>query len=128
MNPAVFGPLATTWFGFLQRRVRIPGSPNAEILARVGLDQTVLAPLNLFAFLSSMVLGPSEEDRVDLLECSLQELDALAIRPGRELQVRSSSAQSSRRQLCLTGYVFFLHDNSHFVLIDYRLELLPLLP
>jgi hypothetical protein len=56
MIPAVFGPLATTWFGFLQRRVRIPGSPNAEILARVGLDQTVLAPLNLFAFLSSMAI------------------------------------------------------------------------
>ncbi|KAI4813358.1 putative integral membrane protein, Mpv17/PMP22 family [Aureobasidium sp. EXF-8845] len=53
---AIFGPLATTWFGFLQRRVRIPGSPNAEILARVGLDQTVLAPLNLFAFLSSMAI------------------------------------------------------------------------
>ena len=56
MIAAVFGPLATTWFGFLQRRVRIPGSPNAEILARVGLDQTVLAPLNLFAFLSSMAI------------------------------------------------------------------------
>lgn len=53
---AVFGPLATTWFGFLQRRVRIPSSPNMEILARVGLDQTVLAPTNLFVFLSSMAI------------------------------------------------------------------------
>lgn len=53
---AVFGPLATKWFGFLQNRVRIPSSPNAEILARVGLDQTVLAPTNLFMFLSSMAI------------------------------------------------------------------------
>ncbi|KAI5196421.1 putative integral membrane protein, Mpv17/PMP22 family [Aureobasidium subglaciale] len=53
---AVFGPLATTWFGFLQRRVRIPSSPNMEILARVGLDQAILAPTNLFVFLSSMAI------------------------------------------------------------------------
>lgn len=54
--PVIFGPLATTWFGFLQRRVRIPGSPNAEILARVGLDQAVLAPCNLFMFLNYMAV------------------------------------------------------------------------
>nr|XP_023908606.1 protein sym-1-like [Quercus suber] len=53
---AVFGPAATMWFGFLQRRVRIPGSPNLEILARVGLDQCVFASTNLFVFLSSMAI------------------------------------------------------------------------
>ena len=51
---AIFGPLATKWFGFLQSRVRIPGRPNAEILARVGLDQAILAPTNLFVFLNYM--------------------------------------------------------------------------
>ena len=53
---AVFGPAATTWFGFLQRKVQIPGRPNLEILARVGLDQTVFASTNLFVFLSSMAI------------------------------------------------------------------------
>ncbi|KAJ8612173.1 hypothetical protein MRB53_037563 [Persea americana] len=47
---------ATLWFGFLQRRIRIPSSPNLEILARVGLDQTLFASTNLFCFLSSMAL------------------------------------------------------------------------
>ena len=53
---AVFGPAATTWFGFLQRKVVIPGRPNLEILARVGLDQTVFASCNLAFFLSSMAV------------------------------------------------------------------------
>ena len=56
ITSAVFGPAATTWFSFLQRRVKIAGSPNLEILARVGLDQTVFASTNLFVFLSSMAL------------------------------------------------------------------------
>ncbi|GAM88438.1 hypothetical protein ANO11243_064710 [Dothideomycetidae sp. 11243] len=64
---AVFGPAATTWFGFLQRKVRIPGSPNLEILARVGLDQTVFASTNLFCFLSSMAImeGSDPKDKLD---------------------------------------------------------------
>ncbi|KAF1350077.1 hypothetical protein BDV97DRAFT_182436 [Delphinella strobiligena] len=53
---AIFGPLATKWFGVLQSRVRIPSSPNGEILARVGLDQLVFAPCNLFAFLNYMAI------------------------------------------------------------------------
>ena len=53
---AIFGPAATTWFGFLQRKVVIPGRPNLEIAARVGLDQTVFASTNLFCFLSSMAI------------------------------------------------------------------------
>ena len=52
----VFAPAATTWFGFLQRRVRIPGSPNLEIAARVAADQGVFACCNLFVFLSSMAI------------------------------------------------------------------------
>lgn len=52
----VFGPAATTWFGFLQRKVVIPGRPNLEIVARVLTDQTVFASTNLFCFLSSMAI------------------------------------------------------------------------
>ncbi|KAK5123400.1 Protein required for ethanol metabolism [Meristemomyces frigidus] len=52
----VFGPAATTWFGFLQKRIRIPGSPNLEIVARVAADQCVFASTNLFVFLSSMAI------------------------------------------------------------------------
>lgn len=36
--------------------MRIPGRPNAEILARVGLDQAILAPTNLFMFLNYMAI------------------------------------------------------------------------
>lgn len=53
---AIFGPAATKWFGFLQRKIRIPSSPNLEIVARVAADQTVFASANLFCFLSSMAL------------------------------------------------------------------------
>jgi protein Mpv17 len=64
---AIFGPLATTWFGFLQRRVVFPGRPNTEILARVGLDQAILAPGNLFLFLNTMALmeGTSAKEKLD---------------------------------------------------------------
>lgn len=55
-SSAVFGPAATTWFTFLQRKVKIAGSPNLEIIARVGLDQCLFASTNLFVFLSSMAL------------------------------------------------------------------------
>ncbi|KAF2717159.1 hypothetical protein K431DRAFT_256154 [Polychaeton citri CBS 116435] len=58
---AVFGPAATTWFGFLQRKVRIPSSPNLEILARVGADQTIFASTNMFVFLSSMAVMAGED-------------------------------------------------------------------
>lgn len=63
----VFGPAATTWFGFLQKRVRIPSSPNLEILARVGLDQTVFVATNLFIFLSSMAImeGSDPQKKLD---------------------------------------------------------------
>ena len=67
MSAAIFGPLATTWFGFLQRRVVFPGRPNTEIFARVGLDQTILAPGNLFLFLNTMALmeGSSASEKLE---------------------------------------------------------------
>lgn len=67
LPPAIFGPVATTWFGFLQRRVVFPGRPNLEILARVGLDQTVLATTNLFVFLNTMALleGTSASEKLE---------------------------------------------------------------
>lgn len=64
---AVFGPAATTWYGFLQRKVQFPGKPNLEIVARVGLDQTVFASINLFCFLSSMAImeGSDPKEKLD---------------------------------------------------------------
>lgn len=53
---AVFGPAATLWFGFLQRRIVIPKRPNLEIFSKVMLDQCVFASTNLFVFLNSMAL------------------------------------------------------------------------
>ncbi|KAL1303947.1 hypothetical protein AAFC00_000397 [Neodothiora populina] len=63
---AIFGPLATKWFGFLQSRVRIPSSPNGEILARVGLDQLVFAPCNMFGFLSFMAVMEGSDPKKKL--------------------------------------------------------------
>ncbi|QIW97581.1 hypothetical protein AMS68_003099 [Peltaster fructicola] len=63
---AVFGPAATTWFGFLQRRIRIPSSPNLEILARVGADQCIFASANLFVFLSSMAIMEGSDPKQKL--------------------------------------------------------------
>lgn len=63
----MFGPAATTWYGFLQRKVQFPGKPNLEIVARVGLDQTVFASINLFCFLSSMAImeGSDPKEKLD---------------------------------------------------------------
>ncbi|EMC94402.1 hypothetical protein BAUCODRAFT_124035 [Baudoinia panamericana UAMH 10762] len=52
----IFGPAATTWFGLLQSRVRFPGRPNLEIVARVAADQCIFASTNLFVFLSTMAV------------------------------------------------------------------------
>jgi protein Mpv17 len=52
----IFGPVATKWFGFLQKRVVFPGRPNTEIIARVAADQVLFASTNLFCFLSSMAI------------------------------------------------------------------------
>ena len=50
---AVFGPGATLWYKFLQKRIVLK-SENATIAARVLVDQSVFASTNLFLFLSSM--------------------------------------------------------------------------
>lgn len=63
---AVFGPAATIWFRFLQQRIRIPSSPNLEILARVGADQCVFASTNLFVFLSSMAIMEGSDPKKKL--------------------------------------------------------------
>jgi protein Mpv17 len=52
----IFGPGATLWYQFLQRKIVLPGRPNLEIAARVLTDQTVFASTNLFLFLSSMAI------------------------------------------------------------------------
>lgn len=59
----VFGPAATKWFGFLQKKIVFPGRPNTEIVARVLTDQTVFASTNLFVFLSSMALMEGTDPR-----------------------------------------------------------------
>ena len=63
---AVFGPAATTWFAFLQRRINLR-SPNATIAARVLTDQCVFASTNLFVFLSSMAImeGTSPTEKLE---------------------------------------------------------------
>ena len=62
---AVFGPAATTWFAFLQRRVTLSGK-YTTIGARVALDQLLFTPTNLFCFLSSMAIreGSSPKDKL----------------------------------------------------------------
>ncbi|KAF2177652.1 hypothetical protein K469DRAFT_719575 [Zopfia rhizophila CBS 207.26] len=63
---AVFGPAATTWYGFLQRRINL-STTNSTILARVGCDQFIFAPINMTVFLSSMAYlegsGPKDKLR-----------------------------------------------------------------
>lgn len=62
----IFGPAATLWFSFLQRRIVIPNRPNLEILTKVGLDQCVFASTNLFVFLNTMALLEGSDPRKKL--------------------------------------------------------------
>ncbi|KAI9831810.1 MAG: Protein required for ethanol metabolism [Sarea resinae] len=64
---AIFGPAATTWFKFLQNRITLPNK-NAEILARVGLDQGLFAGANLFCFLTSMSIMEGSDPKKKLDE------------------------------------------------------------
>ncbi|KAM4058103.1 peroxisomal protein [Hirsutella rhossiliensis] len=61
----VFGPVATTWFGFLARRVNF-SNRRIETLARVACDQTLFAPVMIGVFLSSMATmeGASPKERL----------------------------------------------------------------
>lgn len=54
------------WFNLLQRRIQLPNK-NAEVLARVLVDQSVFAPTVSFAFLSYMSLmeGTSPREKLD---------------------------------------------------------------
>lgn len=63
---AVFGPGATLWYKFLQKRIVLK-SANATIAARVLVDQTVFASTNLFLFLSSMAVmeGSDPKEKLD---------------------------------------------------------------
>lgn len=62
----VFGPGATIWYQFLQRKIVLPGRPNLEIVARVLTDQTVFASTNLFLFLSSMAIMEGSDPKKKL--------------------------------------------------------------
>ena len=53
MRAVVFGPVASTWFKFLQRNV-VFRNKNVEMLARVACDQGIFAPVLIGVFLSSM--------------------------------------------------------------------------
>lgn len=65
-HPAVFGPVATTWFGFLSRRV-VLSNPTASVVARVACDQLLFAPVILGGFLSTMATleGKSAKERLE---------------------------------------------------------------
>ncbi|KAJ5201400.1 Mpv17/PMP22 [Penicillium cinerascens] len=52
---AVFGPVATVWFGFLQRHVVLKNTATTTF-ARVACDQILFAPVQLTCFLSSMAI------------------------------------------------------------------------
>lgn len=57
--------MATTWFGFLARRVNF-SNRRVETLARVACDQTLFAPVMIGVFLSSMATmeGASPKERL----------------------------------------------------------------
>jgi len=63
----IFGPAATKWFGFLQRRIVLKNK-TAEILARVAADQLLFAPVNLTVFLSSMAYMDGQDPKEKLME------------------------------------------------------------
>lgn len=62
----VFGPAATTWFGFLSRNVNVRNR-KLETLARVACDQLLFAPVAIGVFLSSMATmeRASVKERLD---------------------------------------------------------------
>lgn len=62
---SLFGPVATTWFSFLQRKIVLKNQ-NLEIIARVVSDQTVFAGCNLFCFLGSMAIMEGSDPKEKL--------------------------------------------------------------
>lgn len=71
----VFGPAATKWYQFLQRKINLQ-STNATILARVAADQTVFATINLGVFLSSMAIMEGSDPKQKLEKSYLPGLKA----------------------------------------------------
>ncbi|RVX68544.1 Protein sym-1 [Exophiala mesophila] len=71
----VFGPAATKWYQFLQRKINLQ-STNATILARVAADQTVFATVNLGVFLSSMAIMEGSDPKQKLEKSYLPGLKA----------------------------------------------------
>lgn len=69
-STVAFGPAATTWYGFLQRRVAFK-SAASTVTARVIADQLLFTPVHLTAFLSSMAFlegtDPAERLRATLV-------------------------------------------------------------
>jgi len=63
---AIFGPAATTWYAFLQRRINL-SSRALTIGTRVAMDQLIFTPINMLAFLSSMAImeGSSPQKKLE---------------------------------------------------------------
>ncbi|KFH45512.1 hypothetical protein ACRE_036540 [Hapsidospora chrysogenum ATCC 11550] len=63
----VFGPVATTWFNFLARRVN-PSNKRLTTMARVACDQLAFAPVMIGVFLSSMATmeGGSPKHKLEI--------------------------------------------------------------
>ncbi|OAL33569.1 hypothetical protein AYO20_07076 [Fonsecaea nubica] len=71
----VFGPAATKWYAFLQKRINFQ-SHNVTILARVAADQTVFATCNLAFFLSTMSVLEGSDPKEKLAKNYLPGLKA----------------------------------------------------
>ena len=61
----IFGPVATTWFNFLARRIN-PANPKYTTIARVACDQGAFAPVMIGVFLSSMATMEGSDPRKKL--------------------------------------------------------------
>ncbi|KAH8153366.1 uncharacterized protein LAJ45_02178 [Morchella importuna] len=63
----IFGPMVVHWYRFLERSIKFPGKPNAEIVARVACDQLIFTPLNMLFFFStlSVLEGGSPAEKLD---------------------------------------------------------------
>lgn len=53
MEAVVFGPAATKWYQFLQKKINFESKTQTTI-ARVAADQTIFASTNMAVFLSTM--------------------------------------------------------------------------
>ncbi|KAM7200672.1 protein sym-1 [Naviculisporaceae sp. PSN 640] len=64
----IWRPAVATWFKFLQNNISLRNK-NAEILARVAIDQSLFAPTSLCVFLTSMSIMEGKRP-LDKLEAS----------------------------------------------------------